>query len=494
MKKIYVLLFTLIVGFSQIKLNAQCNLSATLNAVPDSAGSFSYTITASVQNASPFASSYLTINPGPTFYGQNTVNYTFPFGGSFVVCYTVNDSSNVPSGNCSYTVCDTVVVGSSNSCGAFIQANNNGGGGFTFTGIPNTPNGWNVSYTWSFGDGTSSSLNPATHNYAVNGTYTVCLYTTATDPLNSSNTCSGSSCQAINVQGVNNGGGGITCNSGFNFYNLGNGNFSFVNTSYCSDSSAISNYNWTIDGVQFSTMANPNYVVTDTLPHYVCLGQLFYNPTTGDSCYSGYCDTIQPAGGNNGGGNPSTCQAGFVLWQDSLNPSIYYGYNTSTGSNTMIYVWDFGDGTTATGPFPTHTYATTGAYNVCLTVVDSINNCTSTYCDSAGVFKIMNPGISQITILPSLSTGLINYGTDFSALLSPNPVNEYTSLKVNSSHNRKIELQIFDVSGRKLMTEEVLLNAGKNEIKLTNQHFSEGIYLIRLIEKGKLLQTIRFVK
>jgi len=38
--------------------------------------------------------------------------------------------------------------------------------------------------------------------------------------------------------------------------------------------------------------------------------------------------------------------------------------------NTLAYLWDFGDGTTATAPTPTHTYAGAGIYDVCLTVDD----------------------------------------------------------------------------------------------------------------------------
>lgn len=51
--------------------------------------------------------------------------------------------------------------------------------------------------------------------------------------------------------------------------------------------------------------------------------------------------------------------------------------NASTGSAPLIYAWTFGDGSTSNERDPSHTYATTGTFNVNLTVTDS-NNRTAT--------------------------------------------------------------------------------------------------------------------
>jgi hypothetical protein len=55
----------------------------------------------------------------------------------------------------------------------------------------------------------------------------------------------------------------------------------------------------------------------------------------------------------------------------------------STNSGGISFFWDFGDGNTSTDVNPVHTYAdsASGVYTVCLTVYDSINDCSEQYCE-----------------------------------------------------------------------------------------------------------------
>lgn len=57
--------------------------------------------------------------------------------------------------------------------------------------------------------------------------------------------------------------------------------------------------------------------------------------------------------------------------------------NNSSGSAGISFLWDFGDGTTSAEINPIHTYsdAASGVYTVCLTIYDSINDCSEQYCE-----------------------------------------------------------------------------------------------------------------
>lgn len=71
----------------------------------------------------------------------------------------------------------------------------------------------------------------------------------------------------------------------------------------------------------------------------------------------------------------------------------------------ITYSWDFGDGTTGTGVMPTHTYASAGYYDVCLTVndgyLDSPQVCTTAaiydgYVNGGGqIIQIVEEGVKK---------------------------------------------------------------------------------------------------
>lgn len=74
--------------------------------------------------------------------------------------------------------------------------------------------------------------------------------------------------------------------------------------------------------------------------------------------------------------------------------------STSTGPN-LSYFWDFGDGNTATGPDPIHNYLLDGNYTIKLRIVDQYG-CTDSISRSAYV-KIITP-IANFSMSDSLST------------------------------------------------------------------------------------------
>lgn len=254
-------------------------------------------------------------------------------------------------------------------------------------------------------------------------------------------------------------------------------------------------YEWEVNGNVVDTAATITLVIdsannTVNGGAYVCVTVL-----DASGCISTSCVTL---GSNTfpGGGGNVPCQAYFVIYApDTTNgginnpggglPGHYWGYNLSSGNYGNDILWDFGDGTTSTDPYPVHVYANPGTYIVCLTVGVPGTSCYDTYCDSSfAVFKTEGQPMTQLNIVSPTGIGSVE---EKNALqLYPNPA----TAELNWTADKRIEqVRIFDINGQKIMDSPALSNR-MNVAKLTN-----GIYLLQLTDKaGKILAAQRFVK
>lgn len=122
------------------------------------------------------------------------------------------------------------------------------------------------------------------------------------------------------------------------------------------------------------------------------------------------------------------------------------------------YLWNFGDGNTATGKNVTHQYSSNGSYSVSL-VVSGINNCTST---SSKNITINGVGIRS------------NLTNEFKVF--PNPSNG--KMIIQSEINTTADIQIIDMQGR-VLVELKSINI-KNGYELNIQQLEKGTYFTKI--------------
>ncbi|MEM6966674.1 MAG: PKD domain-containing protein [Bacteroidota bacterium] len=143
--------------------------------------------------------------------------------------------------------------------------------------------------------------------------------------------------------------------------------FSFVTVTGASvdftDESTNSPTSWAWDfgDGNTSTMQNPSHTFAATGNYNVCLTA------------------------SNSAGSNTSCQ--MVFASVVIAPVANFSVTTVTGSsfdftdestnNPTSWMWDFGDGNTSTMQNPSHTFAATGDYNVCLTVTNSAGSNTT---------------------------------------------------------------------------------------------------------------------
>ncbi|MEI7491409.1 MAG: PKD domain-containing protein, partial [Bacteroidota bacterium] len=202
----------------------------------------------------------------------------------------------------------------------------------------NTPTSW----SWTFGDGGTSTTKNPSHTYNTAGTYTVAL--TATNAAGS-NTKTRTNYITVNVLApvADFSGTPTTINVGQSV--------SFTDLS----TNTPTSWSWTFGDGGTSTTKNPSHTYT-----------------TGGSY------TVALTASNAGGGNTKTRTnyitvnvlapvADFSGTPTTINVGQSVAFTDLSTNTPTSWSWNFGDGGTSTTKNPSHTYSTAGSYTVALT-------------------------------------------------------------------------------------------------------------------------------
>jgi hypothetical protein len=336
----------------------------------------------------------------------------------------------------------------------------------------------NYHTTWDFGDGTTAFYynqpNLAHHYYSAPGTYIVTLSIAflATD---SSTACLATMSDTVTYNGCN-----IDAWITYSFQNSNTidlwgynansqppfdmGIWSIPETGFTDTSGGSTGFSNSTYVFPDSGHYHINFKIIDTIPGATC------SDSTSIFIYVPYF---------------SHCNANFSMWQDTLQPGTWYGWNYSNGTN-LSYLWDFGDGTTDTSMYPSHTYAVLGHYNICLTAFSVIDSCSDSDCDTSSVHKFMaNTGMDQFMVINPLGVKIIEKPIQMS--LYPNPATE--SLTIQSEFTGSWNLVVTDVLGNEVLNKK--FSGKKNLVDIAG--LSPGIYFLNAND-GESKICKRFIK
>ena len=189
------------------------------------------------------------------------------------------------------------------------------------------------------------------------------------------------------------------------------------------------------------------------------------------------------------------CTAGFLIIPGPANAGMVNIINTSQGNN-LDYIWDFGNGTTATGATPFFSYTNSGTYQICLTIIDSSANCLDTFCDTITIDSLGNVSRSPIsgnvgvvvhaTAQPNdlLSVSQINNATEL--MIAPNPSNGLVTLTANWNEAGNVNVEVIDISGKLVYAQSVKVNKGNSKTTIDLGQLTAGSYLFRTISNDTI--------
>lgn len=437
------------------KTNAQCSANFTYSANPADNGEVTFT---STSNGAGFPYFFWEFGDGQYSSGAY-LTHTYTTSGTYTVYMEMHDSLSA----CADTVIATITVTNNSAppCSASFITDSTNYGYFW-----NTSAGTGLTSTWSFGDGTSgTSTGDITHTYPSPGIYYVCLH------ISNSSGCSDTFCDSVHIGAASSG----MCSGAVTSYftahdSLGYGVFSNSVTG------TAPVYHWDFgDGTTSSAIGNTEHFYSSSGTYVVCL-TVYETGGTYDSCQ--YCSSITIGGGSTG-----SCDASFVIFQDSTNLFNYFIYNNTVGTSpTTSYFWDFGDGTSSTSQYPFHTYPGSGPYFICLTVTDASPafNCTNTYCDSIVAGHAQSAPIT-VTVVNPVTTGITETSAATTLKNYPNPFNGSTTISYSISKDANVELNVLDLLGNKIASlESSRKTSGNYSVDWNADNVSGGMYLLQI--------------
>ncbi len=242
-------------------------------------------------------------------------------------------------------------------------------------------------YYWDFGDSTFSNLeNPPPHFYSRPGTYTVTHSVTAED------NCTSNPITKLIT---------ITSNPtlSLHIFNTCQGLSPRIAVNTSLNSNDISQWNWKVDGVDFSSLQNPDF---SKLPAGNDSAELNVTSNTGCKTNNSTADfKIDPI--------PAIT---FNAANGCVNtPILFLALQTDSLPKVTDWLWNFGDNDSANQKNSQHVYSVGGNYKVQLTA-EATNGCTAVYSENVLADQALASAGNDTIVLPDTFFQLRGNGGD----------------------------------------------------------------------------------
>jgi len=318
---------------------------------------------------------------------------------------------------------------------------------FTPVGLANI-----TSIAWNFGNGATANVVSPIYTYPIGGTYTVtviasnfCGSDTATTVLSVG--CTGAPAVAVPQPVLSS-----VC--------IGD-NIQIGLTGLDSSDAFFYTYQWqrSADGVTFTNIPGATSATLNTVAgteaHFRCLVTC---TTSGQSTPSQ--TTTITIGTSPAGGSISETHNG-----------LDYTFSVNGLPGTFTYVWNFGDGTTGTGPNPQHTYAASGTYNV---LVEVIGNC----------------GSLVLSYTVSSNVGLDDAPESMGLRLFPNPSEDQVQI-TSDKLTQADQIRISDISGKACWIQNTPAQFPLT-LSAKGMGLAPGLYLVEIVS-GTQTASLRLI-
>ena len=168
--------------------------------------------------------------------------------------------------------------------------------------------------------------------------------------------------------------------------------------------------------------------------------------------------------------------ATFTLIQDPA-PHTWDAYPTYA-ADVASATWYWGDGTSTTALYPSHTYSAAGTYSICVVATNS-TGCVADFCQSDSVFRLANNSAYSSMVYLNVKQGAAGIqqvtGINSQVTVYPNPAT--TSLQVSlSSNSEGSTILITDIIGNTVKQ----VSGINKQVSISVADLNEGIYNVSI--------------
>ena len=157
------------------------------------------------------------------------------------------------------------------------------------------------------------------------------------------------------------------------------------------------------------------------------------------------------------------------------NGRVAVEHNTPSASNTFSFKWKA----------PSVTVSQTATLYTYALCVNANGNGTG---DSGDAHTY------QVTVEPSLPSGVTQNKLEAEMTLFPNPVVNEANVKISMEKETQLQLSVFSAEGKLIRTQSVNASAGLNNLSMNLSDLNAGVYLLVMSDDSKKIASKSFVK
>ena len=253
-------------------------------------------------------------------------------------------------------------------CNAGFTVSDFGGGTYQFAASYTGQQGYTYSDQWDMGGyGIVNGQSSIIQNFMISGTYSICHVLIVQDSAGTT-ICNDTSCRQVLATVPQS---CIGANGFYVYFNQTPATPSGVFSNSLTDYTNL-RLVWSFgDGTSVTGVASPAHT-------YSAFGTYTYCLTATDTvlnCTYSSCNSLLL--------DSSTCTHYdyITYYQTDLSNNTLQINDVYTGNSNVVYNWTFGDSTSFTGTYSvSHSFPASGSYNVCVTSVDTLTQCSTSFC------------------------------------------------------------------------------------------------------------------